>query len=165
MTQIRNTKKQWVRKYCCRSVAAELLTTGKHVHSQIILILISFNLSQFVVWVLPRSVMPNRLSKILPYRSGCFWTLSYNSADLSLLGQWGSVTARRKCHFWETTTKLCSEIIKFAVQCLFCMAPIARSASKAQGGSSTQQNYMIEAFMSYWKSSTAWRNTCSLLHQ
>lgn len=44
-----------------------LQSTGKYVHSQIILILLSFNLSQFVVWVLLRSVMPNRLSKILPY--------------------------------------------------------------------------------------------------
>lgn len=45
----------------------QLLCIGKRVHSLLILILISFNLSQFVVWALPRSVMPNRLSKIVPY--------------------------------------------------------------------------------------------------
>lgn len=158
MTQIRNTKKQWVWKYCCRSVAAELLSTGKHVHSQIILILISYNVSQFVVWALPRSVKPNRLST--PYlgvvTSGLWVTTliwaSWGSEVLWLLTGSG---------MFETPTQLCLEMTKFAVHHLFCMPLLQETL----GGSSTQQNYMIEAFMSYWKSSTAWRNSCSLLHQ
>jgi len=107
---------------------------------------------------------------------GYFWALSYSSADLSFAGQWGPTIACRKWGVWETTTKLClshGEKDKLTVpfircrqgMCFFCIAPTASSASKALWGTSTQQNYMTGAFVTYWKSSTAWRNCCSLLHQ
>lgn len=63
----RKAEKQQVGKDCCRSVAAELLSIGRRVYSQTVLILISFNLSQFIVWAIKRSVIPNKLSKIVPY--------------------------------------------------------------------------------------------------
>lgn len=62
----RNAEKQQQRTDCGRSVAAELLSIGRHMYSQTVLILTSF-ISQCIVWTLPRSVIPNRLSKIFPY--------------------------------------------------------------------------------------------------
>lgn len=63
----RNAEKQWVRKDCCRSVAAELLSIGRHKYSQTVSTLISFTLSQFIVCVLLRSVSPYMLFKIVSY--------------------------------------------------------------------------------------------------
>lgn len=85
----RNTQKQQVRKACCRSVAAELPSTGRHVYSQTVLILISFNLSQFIGWALPRSIIPNRLAKIVPHLGIAFelqlqWSVSQSSEVLQL---------------------------------------------------------------------------------
>lgn len=112
MTQIRNTKKQWVRKCCCRSVAAELLSTGKHVHSQIILILISYNLSQFVVWALPRSVKPRLSTPYLGVVTSGLWVTtviwaSWGSEVLWLLTGSGKFERQQPSSAWKWPNLLC----------------------------------------------------------
>lgn len=150
----RNTQKRQVRKACCRSVAAELPSIGRHVYSQTVLILISFNLSQFIGWALPRSIIPNRLAKIVPYLGIAF--------ELQL--QWSEfLRAVRFCNCtweamfetqlpnsawatWKKANLLYSSHAAEKGTCFSCMAPIASSASKAPWGTSTRQITWLRLF-------------------